>query len=268
MAPRPMPWFRYYSESKQDVKLTKAARLAGVSQMEIVGFWVTLLCIANESPVRGALYVTLHDRYNIDDVTAICNAPIEMVKKVMAAFEALEMITVIDGAWHITNWDKRQFSSDKSAKRVQEYRKKTQCNNNVTLHGRYSNGDVTPPDTESYTDTDTEIKEGGAMRPPPNGKVSKPKAPRDIRLDHPAIKAYRGIVHLQVPEAWREDVIEVVGDRLDEWRELLKAWIGKGWNKQNISGMLDAFKKAHPPARTGKKVQIILPDGTISEAIP
>lgn len=132
MAPKPMPWFRYYSETRGDVKITKAARMAGVSRMEATGFWATLLSIANESPVRGALYVTLRDCYNIDDVTVECNAPRDVTEKIMAAFVSLDMLTIENGAWHITNWDKRQFSSDTSAERVRKYREKHRSNDDVT----------------------------------------------------------------------------------------------------------------------------------------
>ena len=65
--------------------------------------------------------------------------------------------------------------------------------------------------------------------------------PRDTRLDHPAIIAYKEEARLHVPINWRDGVIETV-DQVDKWTELVHEWIGKGWNKRNISGMLDAYK--------------------------
>jgi hypothetical protein len=70
----------------------------------------------------------------------------------------------------------------------------------------------------------------------------KPGKPRDTRLDHPAIIAYREEAHLHVPINWRDGVIETV-DQVDKWTELVHEWIGRGWKKTNISGMLDAYKK-------------------------
>jgi hypothetical protein len=81
---------------------------------------------------------------------------------------------------------------------------------------------------------------------------------RDTRLDHPAIKAYRTIARLHVPVTWRDDVIAIVGDRSEEWARLVKDWIGRGWNKGNVKGMLDAFsnggisgnrRRTEPPAK-------------------
>jgi len=82
------------------------------------------------------------------------------------------------------------------------------------------------------------------------GDKTKPKKrkgkKKDPRLIHPAIKSYRSIAHLQVPDSWRDDVIRVVGeapDKLIAWNDLVKTWIGRGWNKGNIKGMIEAFER-------------------------
>jgi hypothetical protein len=75
---------------------------------------------------------------------------------------------------------------------------------------------------------------GGKKRPPAKRK-------RDIRLDHPAIIAYREEARLHVPVTWRDDVIETIDDA-ERWQRLVHSWIGKGWNKQNIEGMLEAYR--------------------------
>ena len=61
----------------------------------------------------------------------------------------------IDENWNVLNWDKRQYRSDLSTERVRKYRaKKEQEKNgkNETLQKRYSNSEVTPPDTDTDTD--------------------------------------------------------------------------------------------------------------------
>ena len=85
----------------------------------------------------------------------------------------------------------------------------------------------TPSLDSQNTEHSTEVKTG---------------KPRDTRLDHPAIIAYREEAHLHVPINWRDGVIETVS-QVDKWTELVHEWIGRGWNKRNISGMLDAYKK-------------------------
>jgi hypothetical protein len=75
--------------------------------------------------------------------------------------------------------------------------------------------------------------------PEPVKKVSKKKT-RDPLLDHPAIIAYKDEARLHVPITWRKQVCDTVDDAV-MWKELVHSWIGKGWNKQNIEGMLQAY---------------------------
>jgi len=124
MAPKDMPWFRFYSETRRDPKIRKAAQCAGVSFLEALGFWTALLTIAGESPVRGKLNVTLQERFSNDDVTFECNTDATTTQKLLEAFEKYDMIVIPDnGPIEIKNWEKRQFSSDNSTVRVQKWRK-------------------------------------------------------------------------------------------------------------------------------------------------
>ncbi len=69
---------------------------------------------------------------------------------------------------------------------------------------------------------------------------------RDPLLDHPAIVGYKSIVHLHVPVAWRQEVAATIGEKeadVTRWLELVRGWVGRGWNKQNVAGMLEAFRK-------------------------
>jgi hypothetical protein len=88
------------------------------------------------------------------------------------------------------------------------------------------------------------IKEGESKNDSPPSKKPPPKTKkgkkRDPLLDHPAIIAYKDEARLHVPIAWREEVCETVDDA-ERWKELVHEWIGHGWNKQNISGMLEAY---------------------------
>ena len=77
----------------------------------------------------------------------------------------------------------------------------------------------------------------------PAAETSKGGKSRDDRLDHPAIVVYRSHAHLHVPIDWREEVVVQVGsevEAVDLWEKIIHDWIGHGWNKQNIKGMLEA----------------------------
>ena len=76
-----------------------------------------------------------------------------------------------------------------------------------------------------------------AVEPPPSKKRTKK---RDIRLDHPAMKAYNEIARYWPPFAVRDQVCQVKD--ADKWRGVIREWIGKGWNPRNITGMLDVYK--------------------------
>jgi len=100
------------------------------------------------------------ERFSNDDIAIECNAPLENTEKLLAAFVKLDMLRFENGGWLVVNWEKRQYSSDKSTERVREFRKNKQSNGNETfhqpLHDRFSNNNVTPPDTDTDTESESE----------------------------------------------------------------------------------------------------------------
>lgn len=76
------------------------------------------------------------------------------------------------------------------------------------------------------------------------GKRRQAGAVRDPALDHPAVVGYREIARRNVPIAIRADVVSRVGDepaRLALWLEVVKGWVGSGYNPGNVLGMLNAL---------------------------
>ena len=72
-------------------------------------------------------------------------------------------------------------------------------------------------------------------------KAQSKKRSRDPLLDQPAILAYKEEARLNIQIGWREEVADTVKD-VDRWRAIIHEWIGRGWNKQNVKGMLDAYR--------------------------
>jgi hypothetical protein len=112
-----------------------------------------------------------------------------------------------------------------------------------SLNKRYENrtdiGTKTVPKNGTKTvHTKESIKEKGKR----NAQNSKPKRKADGRLNHPALKIYRGIAHFHVHHALRDSVIETVKDN-ELWECIIKGWIGAGWNPRNVNGMLDCYRK-------------------------
>jgi hypothetical protein len=131
------PWFRMYAEFATDAKVQ--------SMSEPMQRRLMMLFCLRCSDVT----VTLSDEE--------LAFQLRISDEELAATKALFLRKgFIDESWEITNWDKRQFSSDSSAERTRAYRarKKEQQNNAETSQLRHSDG----LDTDSNTDTDTEKK--------------------------------------------------------------------------------------------------------------
>lgn len=74
--------------------------------------------------------------------------------------------------------------------------------------------------------------------------------PRDANLDHPAVKAYRGVCKLTPDETQRAAIAGTVTD-VQKWRAVMQAWLLAGYRKQNLAGMLDWYSNGIPQRRNG-----------------
>lgn len=74
--------------------------------------------------------------------------------------------------------------------------------------------------------------------------VSKKGSERDSRLDHPVIKGYRELARLHMPIPLRDDWIACAEELgIDVLLKYTKEWIGNGWNKRNVNGIMDYARK-------------------------
>lgn len=157
-------WFRFYSETLRDRKLERIARVTGQPKALLMGVWVTLLALANDSPERGILLLTDDIPLVFDDLCLETGVDTETLNPIIERFIAMEMLSFEDDIYYITNWGKRQFKSDSSAERVKRYRarkaenKERDGNDAVTLQEQLSNA------PESETESETE-KDKGAGAP-------------------------------------------------------------------------------------------------------
>lgn len=105
-----LPWVRLYTETTKDPKI----RRRPVAERWV---WMSVLCLAGESPVRGTLLVTESSPITEQDIADDANVPLRTVRQAMAGFTQDDMIHVdLDlSAWVVTKWDERQPQSDASA---------------------------------------------------------------------------------------------------------------------------------------------------------
>jgi hypothetical protein len=109
--------------------------------------------------------------------------------------------------------------------------------------------------SETTSETTPEIKE-------------KRGKPRDPLLDNAAIMMYRSISSRHIPTAMRKDVANEITN-IELWGEVVKGWIGYGWNPGNITGMIEAYRSGGIQRRQTKQqpppAQYVGVDGQILE---
>jgi len=128
--------------------------------------------MAKESPKPGYLLLSEEIPITVEDIADEACVDEEEVRDALVKFQEQNMIHEEDGVWVITNWHKRQFSSDSSTERVKRFRQK-KCNVSETFQKRFSNADVTPPDTE--TDTEKNNNKESVYPPSPQESPLPPK---------------------------------------------------------------------------------------------
>lgn len=144
-------WLRLYTEVTRDRKL----RRLPVSYRWI---WITILCMAKESPDPGKLLLSEGVPVEIEDIADEAAVDMEEVKKAIDIFINQKMVHKEDGILVITNWGKRQFESDNSTQRWRKWYERQKANNNQTLDQTEVKQKSNVGQTFSDTDTDIQIQ--------------------------------------------------------------------------------------------------------------
>ena len=141
------PWFRIYTEILGDRKLRR-------QDPAVRWLWIVVLAIARESPTPGTLLLASNDGVEEPiDATDLADKgalPVDVVKAGMAEFERLGMVTIVDGAWVVTQWGARQFESDDVTRRTRKHRYETGSGTYETGSGTYEA--VSNPGVEGASD--------------------------------------------------------------------------------------------------------------------
>lgn len=185
MARKPLPWFRLYVSAVRDTKL----RRLPASQRWV---WVAVLAAARESCQPGLLLVSERQPMTDRDIADMAAVSVSDVRKALAAFEAADMIDRSEangGAWHVTNWDHRQYQSDNTTERTRKHRTKERSNGVPDPFSGTPNGSSeerspsgTDPETETDPDTRPQPTHVGTRPDPGDGGGSDPpssKPPAD-----------------------------------------------------------------------------------------
>ena len=118
------PWYRFYSEMLNDRKISFVRQVTGKPRVIIVGAWATILALANDSPIRGALLLAEDIPVTIEDLAMQTDLEVEDVQALVDNFQHLKMLEVVNSTFYVSNWGKRQFANDISTERVQRWRER------------------------------------------------------------------------------------------------------------------------------------------------
>lgn len=239
-----MPWLRLYNEMRTDAKIKRIARLTGQSRFFLVGVWVNILILANESPERGKLLISSDIPMTLDDILDELGIEADTLQIIWDSFINLGMIAINEETYEITNWNKRQFASDDPRERVKKHRaKKKETLQNVTsnvteaLPKRYSN--VVDSDSDSDSDSESNIndeaeldKKWGSIFSLYSNNINASESP--LTIEEMMSGDYLGL-----PFDWWQQAIKIAGDRnVRKWsyvRGILNKSIKKGVSPDIIS---------------------------------
>lgn len=182
-------WFRMYADIIDDPKVESLTH-------EQRWLWITVLCLASRSPIRGYLLLskerspersldvagteTQHHPVPIRIIAKKAELSVAEVEAGLVLFESLEMMDRdAQGVWHLSNWERRQFKSDDVTARTRRYKDKSkeeERNGNVpeSVPGNVpGNGDGTPQITDNRLQNKRESTSSERPRAAGTGKPGK-----------------------------------------------------------------------------------------------
>ena len=117
MARPKRPWFRVYVEITRDPKIRRLTP-------EQRWLWIVVMSAARASCIPGFLMVSERVAYSWEDLADQAGMRVRAVEAGADLMDRLGMIEFDDllGAWHVVNWDERQYESDDVTKRTAKHR--------------------------------------------------------------------------------------------------------------------------------------------------
>lgn len=265
-----MPWLRLYNEIRNDAKIKRIARLTSQSKFMLVGVWVTILVLANESPRRGKLLISNDIPMTYDDILDELGLDTDIFKVIWDSFINMEMIAVNEGVYEVSNWDKRQFASDNVAARMRKSRAKKRNgdeplrNSDVTVTSQVRHSDVI--DSDSDSDSESNINEA-ELDKKWGGIFSLYSNNINISESPLTIQEMQSDEFFKLPFEWWQQAIKIAGDRnIRKWsyvRGVLNKSIERGISPDKASEEMSNGK--NPSAKSHKSSNSVSTKPTRSE---
>lgn len=132
--------------------------------------WTNCLLMAdqNDGTLPKIRDIACHLRMSVQDAELVLSELVEVDLIDMDVINSVRTFKMHD-------WKTHQYISDSSTERVRKFRNKNKDETDETAEKRFSNGDVTSPESYSYSESDTE----------PNGLPSSSSAARAREVEDP-----------------------------------------------------------------------------------
>lgn len=208
---RSMPWFRLYTSLTSDPRFRR-------QPLHIRWAWIAVLTIAARCTRRGFLLIDGENMTSADlaDEAAITT---EQASEALEWFQSRLLIVSYRGSLRVDGWERSQFDSDSSTKRVQKHRSRAQsakreCN-------------VTRNVSESPPDTDTDI---GQNTRPKRSKTERSLDGFDEFWKEQTRKEGKGAARSAYSKALKTATPDVI---LAGWLRSRKAYAAEGRDRKH-----------------------------------
>lgn len=124
-APVARTWFRAYNDIISDKKLRRIAQESGCQPAIVYGVYVGLMCLANESHIRGELWFSEDIPYEMHELPDAIGVDAQTLATLMQGFQKYGQVHIeLDGVITLPKFTRRQYDSDSSTERVRSFRER------------------------------------------------------------------------------------------------------------------------------------------------
>ena len=117
-------WFKLWHELRRDEKLEEIAAVMDVPLATVIGYWVSLLCLAHELDEDWHLRLTDSRAMRVERIAAGIHADVATAKRFLAECTAMHMVVSENGAMKVANAHIRQRRPSASPSAVYDRVKK------------------------------------------------------------------------------------------------------------------------------------------------
>ena len=137
-------WFKLWHELRRDEKLEEIAAVMGVPLATVIGYWVSLLCLAHELDEDWHLRLTDGRAMRVERIAAGIHADVDTAKRFLAECHEMHMVVTVNGSPMIANGGLRNRYPSQSKSALAERQRKSRAAKKQALEGvsRGQNRDV------------------------------------------------------------------------------------------------------------------------------